>query len=99
MNEKNAFINEKIIFNSDSEINEIFKSKDLEQYLILKKNVKFDKQDELKRIDMKFNENKIGFIYNINDFEIENYWKRSEEIYIKLYLSSNDLTELIILRQ
>mgnify|MGYP006873059139 CR=1 FL=1 len=76
------FDEEKI--NSDSEINEILlKSKDLEKYLILDRNVKFEEQDYLKKIDMKFNQHKIGFIYNIDYFSIEKYWDRTEEKKIK----------------
>ena len=78
------YINEEKILNSDSEINEIFKSKDLETYLIINRKVRFEKQDNLKKIDMKFfNDDKIGIIYNINDFKIENYWRRTKEKYVK----------------
>ena len=77
------YINEEKILNSDSEINEIFKSKDLETYLIINRKVRFEKQDNLKKIDMKFfNGDKIGIIYNINDFKIENYWRRTKEKYV-----------------
>ena len=84
---------EKIIFNFDSEINEIFKCEDLETYLILKREVNFKEQDELKKIDMKFNKNKIGFIYNITDFNIEKYWRRTEEKYNKKMNSKKTLKE------
>ena len=84
---------EKIIFNSDSEVNEIFKCEDLEKYLILKREVNFEEQDKLKRIDMKFNKNKIGFIYNITDFNIEKYWRRTEEKYNKTMILKKTLKE------
>ena len=95
---KNPFNkNEEIIFNSDSEVNEIFKSNDLETYLILKRKVKFDDQDNTKKIDMKFDKNKIiGFIYNIKDFNIEKYWRRTEEKYNKKMELKKSFKELKI---
>jgi len=77
------YINEEIIFNSDSEINEIFKSKDLETYLLIEREIKSNEYLNLNIIDMKFNNHTIGYIYNINDFNIEKYWKRTEEKYNK----------------
>ena len=76
------YINEEKTFDSDSEINEILRAKDLKKYLILDRKANFEKEDEFKRIDLKFNNNKIGFIYNINNFKIENYLGRndSEEV-------------------
>ena len=76
------YINEEKTFDSDSEINEILRAKDLKKYLILDRKANFEKEDEFKRIDLKFNNNKIGFIYNINNFKIENYLVRndSEEV-------------------
>ena len=32
---------------------------------------------------MKFNDNIIGFIYNINNFNLEKYWSRTKEKYLK----------------
>ena len=85
INEKysNSYINEEKKFNSDSEINEILNSKDLETYLITKRNVRFNEQDNFKKINMKFNNSIIGFIYNLNDFNIEKYWRRTKEKYLK----------------
>ena len=82
INEKYDYINEEKTFDSDSEINEILRAKDLKKYLILDRKANFEKEDEFKRIDLKFNNNKIGFIYNINNFKIENYLGRndSEEV-------------------
>ena len=85
INEKYSlrYINEEDKINSDSEINEILKSKDLETYLITNRKVRFDEPDNSKKINMKFNGNIIGFIYNINDFKIEKYWGRTKEKYLK----------------
>ena len=85
INEKYSlrYINEEDKINSDSEISEILKSKDLETYLITKRKVRFDEQDNLKKLNMKFNDNIIGFIYNINDFNLEKYWRRTKEKYLK----------------
>ena len=82
INEKYDYTNEEKTFDSDSEINEILRAKDLKKYLILDRKANFEKEDEFKRIDLKFNNNKIGFIYNINNFKIENYLVRndSEEV-------------------
>ena len=82
INEKYDYTNEEKTFDSDSEINEILRAKDLKKYLILDRKANFEKEDEFKRIDLKFNNNKIGFIYNINNFKIENYLGRndSEEV-------------------
>jgi len=80
INQKYDYINEENKFDSDSEINEILRAKDLEKYLILDRKVRFEEEDKLKRIDMKFNNQKIGFLYNINDFNIENYYRRNDEI-------------------
>ena len=76
INEKYDYANEEKIFDSDSEINEILRAKDLEKYLRIDRKVNFEEEDNLKRIDMKFNDNKIGFIYNINNFKIEDYFGR-----------------------
>ena len=73
---------EKIIFNSDSEVKEIFLRKDLEEYLKLSRKVEFDREGNFTKTDMEFNKHKIGFIYNI-DFNLEKYWKRTEEKYNK----------------
>ena len=80
INQKYDYINEENKFDSDSEINKILRAKDLEKYLILDRKVRFEEEDKLKRIDMKFNNQKIGFLYNINDFNIENYYRRNDEI-------------------
>ena len=80
------YINEEKILNSVSEINEIFKSKDLVAYLIIKRKVRFENMDCLKKLDMKFfNDDKIGFIYNINDFTIEKYWRKKEKRKFKIF--------------
>ena len=42
---------------------------------------------------MKFNNHKFGFIYNIRDFNIEKYWKRTEEKYNKKMELLNSLKE------
>jgi len=73
---------EKIIFNSDSEVKEIFLRKDLEEYLKLSRKVEFGREGNFTKTDMEFNKHKIGFIYNI-DFNLEKYWKRTEEKYNK----------------
>ena len=73
---------EKIIFNSDSEVKEIFLRKDLEEYLKLSRKVEFDREGNFTKTDMEFNKHKIGFIFNI-DFNLEKYWKRTEEKYNK----------------
>ena len=78
INEKYDYTNEEKTFDSDSEINEILRAKDLKKYLILDRKANFEKEDEFKRIDLKFNNNKIGFIYNINNFKIENYLVRND---------------------
>ena len=85
INEKYSlrYINEEDKINSDSEINEILKSKDLETYLITNRKVRFDEPDNSKKINMKLNGNIIGFIFNINDFKIEKYWGRTKEKYLK----------------
>ena len=85
INEKYSlrYINEEDKINSDSEISEILKSKDLETYLITNRKVRFDEQDKLKKLNMKFNNNIIGFIYNINNFSLEKYWRRTKEKYLK----------------
>ena len=80
------YINEEKILNSVSEINEIFKSKDLVAYLIIKRKVRFENMVCLKKLDMIFfNDDKIGFIYNINDFTIEKYWRKKEERKFKIF--------------
>jgi len=43
---------------------------------------------------MEFNKHKIGFIYNL-DFNLEKYWGRTEEAYIKFYLSLIHLIEYL----
>ena len=78
INEKYDYTNEEKTFDSDSEINEILRAKDLKKYLILDRKANFEKEDEFKRIDLKFNNNKIGIIYNINNFKIENYLGRND---------------------
>jgi hypothetical protein len=84
---------EKIIFNSDSEIKEIFLRKDLEEYLKLSRKVEFDRKGNFTKTDMEFNKHKIGFIYN-RDFNLENYWKRTEEKYNKRKERFNSFDEL-----
>jgi len=73
---------EKIIFNSDSEVNEIFQCQDLEKYLKLSRKVEFSIYNFTKT-DIEFNNNKIGILYKIRNFNIEKYWRRTEEKYIK----------------
>ena len=82
INEKYDYTNEEKTFASDSEINNIL-AKGLRKYLVIERNVRFEEEDNLKRIDMKFNNNKIGFIYNINDIKIENHLGRIDENELK----------------
>ena len=98
INEKNDYTNDETTFDSDSEINEILRAKDLEKYLKLDRKVRFEEEDNSKRIDMKFNNYKIGFIYNINNFKIENYLVRfdsEEDKKEKLKESFNKKNEIL----
>ena len=88
------YINEEIIFNSDSEINEIFKSKDLETYLMINRGIRFYEKFNFNIIDIKFNDHNIGFLYNINGFQIEKYWKRNKEKYNKKLESLKEFKSL-----
>ena len=67
-----------INYNSETEIKQLFSSKSLEKYLIIDRNVKFEEIDKFKIINMMNKDKKIGILYNIKDFKIENYKERSE---------------------
>jgi hypothetical protein len=66
-----------INYNSETEIKQLFSSKSLEKYLIIDRNVKFEEIDKFKIINMMNKDKKIGILYNIKDFKIENYKERS----------------------
>ena len=70
-------------FNTKTEIERLFYTKDLEKYLMLDRGVRFENQNPFKVIEMKIVNNKIGILYNLEDFNIELYWKRTKEEYEK----------------
>ena len=70
-------------FNSNTEIKEIFRSGDLETYLVLKRFIRFENENLFRQIDMKIVNRKIGLLYNIGNFSKEIYWKRTKEEYDK----------------
>ena len=64
---------------------QLFSSGDLEKYLISNRGAIFENQND-RQIDLKIVNKKIGFIYNIYNFNIEIYWKRTKEDYKKKQL-------------
>lgn len=66
-------------FNSDTEIKQLFRTGDLETYLILDRGIRFENEDGFRRINMKIVNKKIGLLYNIENFNKEMYWKRTTE--------------------
>ena len=70
-------------FNTKTEIERLFYTKDLEKYLMLDRGVRFENQNPFKVIEMKIVNNKIGILYNLEDFNIELYWKRTKKEYEK----------------
>lgn len=78
-------------YNSNREITQLFATGDLEKYLILDRGVRFENQNGFKQIEMKISKKKIGFLYNIENFNIEMYWKRTKEEFIK---KQNELEEM-----
>lgn len=54
-------------FNVNTEMKELFSSRDLEKYLILNRGAIFENQND-RQIDLKIVNKKIGCIYNIDNF-------------------------------
>ena len=69
-------------FNIDSEMKELFKHKDLINYLI-SRDVQIQDNNN-KRINIYDGETKIGFFYNFGNFEIQNYRTRTKEGIIEM---------------
>ena len=67
-------------YNSKSEIEKIFQNKDLEKYLNISRKINFSNKQNNK-LEMKQENKQIGFLYILNDFQLELYWKRSREKY------------------
>ena len=71
--------NENDKYNSDTELQEIFKIKDLNKYLDIHRRVKFNDENNNNNIINIYAENKkIGFLYKIGDFNPEIYYKRNK---------------------
>ena len=71
-------ITEESEYNSDTELEEIFKIKDLKKYLINVRRVKLDEDNDSDILDIYSRNKKIGFFYNIGNFNIEMYLNRNE---------------------
>ena len=70
-------------YNSNTEIKELFRTGDLETYLVLKRFIRFENENLFRQIDMKIVDKKIGLLYNIGNFQKEMYWKRTKEEFAK----------------
>ena len=75
--------------NSETELKKIFKIKDLKKYLVDIRRVKFDENFNSNINDIYEEDTKIGFFYNIDNFNLEIYLKRNESQKIE-----NSLKEL-----
>lgn len=60
----------------NDEISEIIKKTDLEKYLLESRRVDFSTSN---KIDIYKDNKKIGFLYNIGNFKLEDYWGRNKE--------------------
>ena len=69
-------------YNSDSEIQQLFQAGDLEKYLSINRSIRLSNQNiNNKKLEMYQENKKIGFIYLLNDFQYDIYWKRSKQKY------------------
>ena len=66
------------LYNSDTELEEIFKIKDLKKYLVNLRRVKLDEDNDSDILDIYAGYKKIGFFYNIGNFNLEMYLNRND---------------------
>ena len=70
-------------YNSDTEIRQLFKSGDLETYLVIDRGIRFENEDQFRKIGMKIAKKEIGLLYNSGNFKKEIYWERTKEEFQK----------------
>ena len=63
------------------ELDELFEKKDLEKYLLESRRVDFSINN--KKLDIYNGNEKIGLLYKIGNFKLENYWRRNEEKFME----------------